>query len=126
MQCVEMLEFKKAVSELQRKVREERTDVICPPQTSGEVEDSSLPKTVPELQNLLVELQKKCRTKDHMIMALANDLRLRAMSGGFEDLLGKLELPESQLPEQPLDFDKEQLSWYLKRLEGNVSILCCT
>jgi hypothetical protein len=115
-----MAELRKAVSELHR----ERTDVIHPPTSTGD-EDSSLPNTVPELQNLIIALRNKCRNKDHIIMALANDLRLRVISSAFENLLRNVALPESQVPEPPPDFDMEQLRRYLNRPVEDVSIPCC-
>lgn len=117
---VEMADLRSAVSKLRKKMTESDIDVIFKAGADAENEAgapataTAPPGSVTELQNMMADLQKKCHSKDQMIMALANDLRLRSQSGAFEDLLKNVKLSEAQLPEKPQDFDKEQLCKYLK------------
>ena len=84
--------------------------------TTAEYDDASQA----ELESAFIVIEQKCRTKDQIITALANELRLRSQSGRFEELLNKLSKEEAMIPE-PRDFDRDQLCQYLRKPDGYVS-----
>ena len=82
---------------------------------------SAVLDTVLRLTASLAVMQNKCRTKDHMIQSLADELNTRSGSGVFDNLLTKLAQDESEFPDQEQDFDRKRLCDYLKKPAGYVS-----
>ncbi|XP_069705025.1 uncharacterized protein [Periplaneta americana] len=73
--------------------------------------------TESELQAALEVLKSKCRMKDVIITALADDLRMRCPSGVYDHLLKNV-AEENVEASPPRDFNREQLCEYLNRPPG--------
>ncbi|PSN46216.1 hypothetical protein C0J52_13155, partial [Blattella germanica] len=116
---VDQIPIDQEIAQEQGSPEDEPKDISA--ETPPKVEDTTISyadASPLELQSALSVMEKKCRTKDQIITALATELKLRAETDSFETILSNICTQNVPLPDSPRDFDREQLCEFLRRPDG--------